>query len=84
MIVFVGSDHNGFFMKKAVIDYLKKRGIQTMDVGDDKLDTDDDFPVFVDNYSNLKKYERKTKANTDSIRMLRANENLPRFSILLF
>jgi len=46
MIVFVGSDHNGFFMKKTVIDYLKKRGIQTMDVGDDKLDPDDDFPIF--------------------------------------
>jgi ribose 5-phosphate isomerase B len=46
MIVFVGSDHNGFAVKKQVMDYLKKRGTNAVDVGDEKLDPDDDFPVF--------------------------------------
>lgn len=46
MIVFVGSDHNGFAMKKQVLAYLKKRGISAMDTGDEVLDPADDFPVF--------------------------------------
>jgi ribose 5-phosphate isomerase B len=46
MIVYVGSDHNGFVLKKQVCAYLKKRGIDAVDVGDKTLDPDDDFPVF--------------------------------------
>ncbi len=46
MIVYVGSDHNGFERKKQVCAYLKKRGIDVIDVGDTTLDPDDDFPVF--------------------------------------
>lgn len=46
MIVYVGSDHNGFALKKQVCDYLKKRGIEAVDVGDKTQDPDDDFPVF--------------------------------------
>ena len=46
MIVFVGSDHNGFAMKKQVLAYLKKRNIHAYDVGDEVLDPQDDFPVF--------------------------------------
>jgi ribose 5-phosphate isomerase B len=33
-------------MKKSVLHYLKKRGIDAVDVGDEKLNPDDDFPVF--------------------------------------
>ncbi len=46
MIVFIGSDHNGFAMKASVLAYLKKRRTTVMDIGDEKLDPDDDFPVF--------------------------------------
>lgn len=46
MIVFVGSDHNGFAMKALVLAYLKKRGTPATDIGDEKLDPDDDFPIF--------------------------------------
>jgi len=46
MIVFVGSDHNGFLMKKHVLGSLKKRNTPAMDIGDEKLDPNDDFPVF--------------------------------------
>ena len=33
-------------MKKQVLEYLKKRSILAMDIGDEVLDPDDDFPVF--------------------------------------
>lgn len=33
-------------MKKHVLEYLKKRGTPAVDVGDKKLDPEDDFPVF--------------------------------------
>ncbi len=33
-------------MKKQVLEYLKKRSIEAMDIGDVVLDPDDDFPVF--------------------------------------
>lgn len=46
MIVYVGSDHNGFLMKKHVLDYLKKRKTSALDIGDTTLNPDDDFPVF--------------------------------------
>lgn len=46
MKVFVGSDHNGFQYKKLIIDYIKALGHEVVDVGDKKLDQNDDFPKF--------------------------------------
>lgn len=46
MKIFVASDHNGFEVKKEVISYLKSHGLDVIDSGDEKLDLDDDFPVF--------------------------------------
>jgi ribose 5-phosphate isomerase B len=46
MIVFVGSDHRGFEAKKHVIAHLQKRSVECVDVGDERLLPDDDFPVF--------------------------------------
>ncbi|MEI7632316.1 MAG: RpiB/LacA/LacB family sugar-phosphate isomerase [bacterium] len=46
MIVFVGSDHNGFALKAVVLKYLKNRNVNALDIGDNKLDPDDDFPIF--------------------------------------
>ena len=46
MKIFVGSDHNGFAMKQRVIIYLQKAGHEVVDVGDERLDPSDDFPVF--------------------------------------
>ena len=42
----LGSDHNGFRLKEDVFNYLKKRGYEVFDVGDNELDPDDDFPQF--------------------------------------
>lgn len=46
MKVYIGADHNGFHMRNVLITYLKSAGYEVHDEGDDKLDPDDDFPVF--------------------------------------
>jgi ribose 5-phosphate isomerase B len=46
MKIFLGSDHNGFHMKEKVFAYLAKHGYEVIDVGDEQLDPDDDFPQF--------------------------------------
>ena len=46
MKIFLGYDHNGFRLKEDVFNYLKKRGYEVFDVGDNELDPDDDFPQF--------------------------------------
>jgi ribose 5-phosphate isomerase B len=46
MTIYIGSDHNGFRLKAHISDYLKKRSVTVIDVGDERLDPHDDFPVF--------------------------------------
>ncbi|MDR0397971.1 MAG: RpiB/LacA/LacB family sugar-phosphate isomerase [Candidatus Nomurabacteria bacterium] len=46
MKVFVGADHNGFHLKGQVLLFLQQSGYEAVDVGDDKLDPEDDFPQF--------------------------------------
>jgi ribose 5-phosphate isomerase B len=46
MIIYIGSDHQGFGAKALLAAYLKKRGDECVDVGDDRLNPEDDFPVF--------------------------------------
>jgi ribose 5-phosphate isomerase B len=46
MKVFIGADHNGYDLKSKVTNYLRKKGIDVIDEGDEQRDPDDDFPVF--------------------------------------
>lgn len=46
MKIYVGADHNGFHLRNNLIDYLKRAGHDVQDDGDDRLDPQDDFPVF--------------------------------------
>lgn len=46
MKIFVGADHNGFQLRNSLLSYLKKAGYDVDDLGDEKLDPEDDFPVF--------------------------------------
>jgi ribose 5-phosphate isomerase B len=46
MKVFIGSDHNGFNEKQALIAHLKNKGVDAVDLGDKVLDPNDDFPVY--------------------------------------
>jgi RpiB/LacA/LacB family sugar-phosphate isomerase len=46
MIIFIGSDHQGFHLKEKVFAYLAKHNYLVEDVGDKTLDPNDDFPEF--------------------------------------
>ena len=46
MRVYLGADHQGFFLKNKVRDYLTKAGYQITDYSNKKLDPDDDFPKY--------------------------------------
>lgn len=46
MKIYVGADHNGFQLRNSLIDYLKRAGYDVVDEGDERLDPEDDFPVF--------------------------------------
>ncbi len=46
MKVFIGADHNGYHMRRDLIDYLKAAGHDVVDEGDAELDPADDYPVF--------------------------------------
>lgn len=46
MKIFIGADHNGYYLKEKLEDYLRKLGYEVHDEGGNKNDPDDDFPVF--------------------------------------
>jgi ribose 5-phosphate isomerase B len=46
MKIFIGADHNGFELRRSLINYLQRAGYDVHDDGDAKLDPADDFPVF--------------------------------------
>jgi ribose 5-phosphate isomerase B len=46
MIVFLGSDHGGFYLREKVEAHLLKAGIKVEDVGNQVLDPADDYPQF--------------------------------------
>lgn len=46
MNIYLGADHQGFYLKEQVFGYLAKHGYSVQDVGAIELDPDDDFPDF--------------------------------------
>jgi ribose 5-phosphate isomerase B len=46
MKVYIGADHNGFFMRNALLEYLKRAGYEVVDDGDVTLQPEDDYPQF--------------------------------------
>lgn len=48
MKIFLGADHNGFAMKAALAEALRKDGHEVIDEGDRDLNPDDDFPQFAE------------------------------------
>lgn len=47
MKIYIASDHAGFELKKALIEYLKSKDIDVEDCGAKSLDPVDDFPDFI-------------------------------------
>ncbi len=46
MKIYIGADHNGFEMKRALTEQLIAAGYEVVDEGDAKLNPDDDYPQF--------------------------------------
>lgn len=49
MKIYIGADHNGFELKKQLVEYLERNNYQVSDEGDRKLDPQDDYPQFAAN-----------------------------------
>ena len=58
-MIYLGADHAGFNLKEKIKQFLDKKGIQYTDLGNKKLDPDDDYPVF--GHRVAKKVARKGK-----------------------
>jgi ribose 5-phosphate isomerase B len=46
MKIYIGADHNGFELKRGLVEELTRAGCEVIDEGDKVLKPDDDFPVF--------------------------------------
>ena len=46
MVIYIGADHRGFELKEKIKDFLKQRGYQLVDVGDEKYNENNDYPLF--------------------------------------
>ncbi|HTE58028.1 MAG TPA: RpiB/LacA/LacB family sugar-phosphate isomerase [Verrucomicrobiae bacterium] len=46
MKVYIGTDHNGFYLRNMLVEYLKKAGYDVQDESLTQLNPEDDFPVF--------------------------------------
>jgi ribose 5-phosphate isomerase B len=45
-IIFVGADHEGFYLKESLKQLLARKGIEVIDCGNDAFDANDDYPDF--------------------------------------
>jgi len=46
MKIYIGADHNGFELKRTLLETLTAAGYEVVDEGDRQLKPDDDFPQF--------------------------------------
>lgn len=46
MIIYIGADHNGFELRAELMRYLTQAGYDVHDDGNERLDPEDDYPVF--------------------------------------
>jgi len=52
MKIYVGADHKGFYLRNKLLAYLKRAGYDVVDEGDQRLNAEDDFPVFAQKVVN--------------------------------
>ncbi len=45
-MIYLGADHAGFYLKEELKKYLEKLGYESDDLGNKKLDLEDDYPDF--------------------------------------
>jgi ribose 5-phosphate isomerase B len=47
MIIFLASDHAGFALKRKIVEYLQKEGLEVVDKGPSEYVEEDDYPDFI-------------------------------------
>lgn len=52
MKIYIGSDHNGYYIKNGLVEYLSNAGYDVIDVGNKELDKDDDFTDYAGDLAN--------------------------------
>ncbi len=52
MIIYIGADHNGYYLRNELVQYLKSAGYDVHDDGNKELNPQDDFPVFAATVAN--------------------------------
>ncbi len=62
MIIYIGADHRGFELKESLKVFLKDKGYQVVDLGNDHYDENDDYPDFAEAVA------RKVSLNYDNAR----------------
>lgn len=45
-VLYIGSDHAGYKLKKYLMPYLEKRGYKMIDMGNEEFDREDDYPDY--------------------------------------
>lgn len=46
MLIYIGADHRGFALKQILKSYIGSVGYEVIDMGNDKMDENDDYPEF--------------------------------------
>lgn len=46
MIIYIGADHQGFYLKENIKQFLEEKGYEVIDVGNLQYDNNDDYPEF--------------------------------------
>jgi len=46
MLIYIGADHRGFALKQVLKSYIGSVGYEVIDMGNDKMDEDDNYPEF--------------------------------------
>lgn len=44
--IFIASDHRGFELKESLSDHLSQKGFHVVDLGNNRFEQNDDYPVF--------------------------------------
>ncbi|MBI2984557.1 MAG: RpiB/LacA/LacB family sugar-phosphate isomerase [Candidatus Kerfeldbacteria bacterium] len=52
-MVFVTSDHGGWFQKQKLVGWLRRRGVDVRDLGPNHVDRDDDYPLWAARLARL-------------------------------
>ena len=48
MKIYIGADHNGYGLKNKLVELLTRAGYEVEDDGDERLNPEDDFPLFAE------------------------------------